>query len=65
MSTKTAKKGGRPRSGDPTIVTSVRIPTSVLDRYCRQAVVSGKDVRTLLRLVLTMYAPPAWPGPPP
>ena len=54
------KKRGRPRSAD-TIVTSVRVPVPVYDRYCRQSNASGQDIRALMRWVLTTYAPPIWP----
>jgi hypothetical protein len=53
-----AQKRGRPRL-NRTLVVNVRLTIATYDAYCRCAVQSGQDVRTILRHVLTLHAPSA------
>lgn len=52
IASKPTRKRGRPRLESTTVV-NVRLPISAYDLYCRVAFRSGKDVRTVLRRVLT------------
>lgn len=54
------KKIGRPRK-EGTTITTVRVKNEAFDRYCQLSNRSGEDIRTLMRWVLEMYAPPIWP----
>lgn len=54
--TKLENRGGRPRKRN-TLVVSVRLPDDVYDAYCRGAIRSEEEVRTIIRRVLTQYAP--------
>lgn len=49
-------KGGRPRKAKTSVV-SVRIPDHIYDSYIKTALRTDIDVRTILRQVLTFYAP--------
>lgn len=51
-------KGGRPKKPQ-TAVVSVRIPDHIYDAYCKTALRTDIDVRTIMRQVLTFYAPKA------
>lgn len=51
-------KGGRPKKPG-TAVVSVRIPERIYDAYIKTALRHDIDVRTIMRQVLTFYAPKA------
>jgi hypothetical protein len=50
------RKAGRPRKAQ-TAVISVRIADHVYDAYCKTSLRTDIDVRTIMRQVLTFYAP--------
>jgi hypothetical protein len=50
------RKRGRPKKVD-TMVTSVRVPQAIYDRYCSLSRHTEKDVRAIMREVLTLHAP--------
>lgn len=53
-----ASKGGRPKK-PKTSVVNVRIPDHIYDAYCKTSIRTDIDVRTIMRQVLTFYAPKA------
>jgi hypothetical protein len=55
-STTDRSKGGRPKKAQTSVV-NVRIPDNIYDAYCKASVRTDIDVRTIMRQVLTFYAP--------
>lgn len=51
-------KGGRPRKPQTSVV-NVRIPDHIYDAYCKASLRTDIDVRSIMRQVLTFYAPKA------
>jgi hypothetical protein len=51
-------KGGRPKKRHTSVV-NVRIPDHIYDAYCKTSHRTDIDVRTIMRQVLTFYAPKA------
>lgn len=50
------RKGGRPKKVQTSVV-NVRIPNHIYDAYCKASLLNDIDVRTIMRQVLTFYAP--------
>lgn len=51
-------KGGRPRKSKTSVI-GVRIPDHIYDAYCKTSLRTEIDVRTIMRQILTFYAPKA------